>query len=91
MSSFQQKNLRGALFRNERKRDGRQDPDYQGSCMLDNKEFWTDGWVDTAKDGKKYLSLSFRPKMAREQGAPANPPAQKAEAPKDDFDDSIPF
>ena len=82
---------RGVLFKNENKAEDR-DPDYRGNINVGGQEFWLDSWINTAKkDGRKFMSLRVKAKMAREQGAPANPPAQKAEAPKDDFDDSIPF
>lgn len=82
---------RGALFKNE---DKQQDThaDYRGSINVDGKEFWLDAWLKTSKAGNKYMSLSVKPKMAREhQGAPANPPEQKAA--RDEFDDdlSVPF
>ena len=79
---------RGALFKNE---DKQQDThaDYRGSINVAGQEFWLDAWLKTSKAGKKYMSLSVKPKMAREhQGAPANPPARTA--PRDDFDDELP-
>ena len=81
---------RGVLFKNENKAEDR-DPDYRGNINVGGQEFWLDSWINTSKKGQKFMSLRVKPKMAREQGAPANPPTQKAEAPKDDFDDSIPF
>lgn len=82
----------GVLFRNEEKRDDR-DPDYRGSLTLqDGTECWLDAWLATAKkDGRKFMRLRYKPKMAREHaGASQNPPAQKAQQ-KSDFDSEIPF
>ncbi len=82
---------RGALFKND-KGGVETRPDYRGSINVDGKEFWIDSWLKTSKKGEKFMSLSVRPKLAREHaGAPQNPPAQKA-AQRDDFDDEqIPF
>jgi hypothetical protein len=81
---------RGVLFKNDRK-EGEKDPDYKGNLTLqDGTECWLDAWLQKSKkDGKTFMSLRYKPKMAREQGAPQNPPAQKA-APEE-FDDRIPF
>lgn len=79
---------RGALFKNDGKSEDR-DPDYRGNINIDGKEFWLDAWINTAKkDGRKFMSLRAKPKMAREyQGAPRNPSARTDH----DFDDTIPF
>jgi hypothetical protein len=83
-------NMRGVLFRNNDKRDGKKDADYRGNAEIDRKQFWVDAWINESRDGSKRLSLQFKPKTASEhKGAPANPPAQTAAKP--DFDDDIPF
>ena len=74
---------RGVLFRNDDKKEDR-DPDYRGSINIDGKEFWLDSWINTAKkDGRKFMSLRAKPKMARDhQGAAGNPAARnRDEAP----------
>ena len=85
---------RAVLFRNDRK-EGEKDPDYKGNLtLLDGTECWLDAWLQKSKkDGKTFMSLRYKPKMAREhQGAPATPPAQTAQKPAaDDFDSEIPF
>lgn len=81
---------RGVLFKNDKKAEDR-DPDYRGNINIGGQEFWLDAWINTAKtDGRKFVSLRAKPKMAREHaGGSQNPPAQKA---NQDFDDSdIPF
>lgn len=76
---------KGVLFKND-KGGVETRGDYRGSLNVDGKEFWIDAWLKTSKKGEKFMSLSVRPKMAREHaGAPANPPPR-------DFDDSdVPF
>ena len=55
--------MRGVLFRNDRQREGKKDPEYQGQMQVDGVEYWLDAWLDTSKkDGRKYFSLKLRPK-----------------------------
>jgi hypothetical protein len=74
---------RGALFRNDDKNDN-QDRDYFGPLDIEGTEYWLSGWVRTSKkSGKKYLSLSIKPKQDK-------PPAtNKSRA--GDFGDEIAF
>jgi hypothetical protein len=67
--------LSGALFKNNDKREGRKDPDYNGSCEIDGVEYWINSWINQSKAGVTYMSLKFKVKQAAEhRGAPANPP-----------------
>jgi hypothetical protein len=74
---------RGALFKNEEK-DGENDREYSGTLDVEGTEYWLSGWVRTSKkSGKKYLSLSIKPKQDK-------PPAtNKSRA--GDFGDEIVF
>jgi hypothetical protein len=81
---------RGVLFKNEDKQSDRH-ADYRGNINVGGQEFWLDAWLKTSKAGKKFMSLSIKPKMAQEhRGAPANPPAREAHEPPP-FDDDVPF
>lgn len=83
-------NLRGALFRNEEKDDGNPNwPDYKGQAEIARVEYWVSAWIKTSKAGKKFMSLSFKPKLAGEvKGGAKAPPAKP---PEPDFNDDIPF
>ena len=78
MSQEYDNELRGVLFKNDRKeRDNH--PDYKGSCEVDGVEYWLSAWIKEGKKGK-FQSLSFKRKD--EQRGPKKEP-QKATA----FDD----
>ena len=63
----------GALFKNTKMREGKEDPEYTGSINIDGKDYWLDAWLKVSKDGKKYFSLRPRAKDAvRSQSKPAS-------------------
>jgi hypothetical protein len=77
---------RGALFRNDDK-DPNDDKerDYSGTLDVEGTEYWLSGWVRTSKKtGKKYLSLSIKPKVEK-------PAESEKKSPAEDLDDRIPF
>lgn len=58
-------NMRGTLFKNDRKESANH-PDYNGSCEIDGVEYWVNAWVkESKKDGKKFFSMSYKPKEER--------------------------
>ena len=78
---------RGAIFKNEDKQQDNH-PDYKGSLNVNGVDLWVSGWLKTSeKTGKKFMSLSVKPKDAA--------PVKQASKPKssgfDDFEDSAPF
>lgn len=90
--SYQQRPNSGSLFRNDRKEEDNH-PDHTGTCLIDGTEYYISAWVKEGRNGgRKYFSLSFKPKVARDkaQGAIRNAVQPRPEA--EDFDDSeIPF
>ena len=64
---------RGSLFSNKESKKLDTDPDYSGSINIDGTEYWLKGWAKTAtKTGKKFLSLSVRPKTEKPEPKPFN-------------------
>jgi hypothetical protein len=83
-------NLRGVLFKNDRKEKDTH-PDYKGSCEVDGTEYWLSAWIKDGRNGK-FMSLAFTEK--EEERAPAPAPRGRnggREQRRDDFDDDIPF
>lgn len=80
---------RGAIWPNDRMREGRQDPQFTGSLNVDGVDYWVSAWKrkPDAKQGSPSLSFSINRKDANKAPRPAAP----AQSVPDDFDDSIPF
>jgi len=58
-------NNKGALFKNLKKREGKQDADYTGSIVVDGVEFWINAWLNESQQGQKYMGLSVTEKQAK--------------------------
>lgn len=68
---------RGMLMKNPNKTADNH-PDHSGSINVGGVEYWLSGWVKESKAGKKFLSLSIKPKDA-----------QKLKAKEERFDDDL--
>jgi hypothetical protein len=75
MTEFDNRN-RGALFEDDRKQN-EDDRDYSGSLDVGGVAYWISGWVKTSKTGKKFLSLSVKPKVE----APSRKPNMEDQVP----------
>lgn len=51
----------GALFKNDKKESDNH-PDYKGSATVNGVEFWLSSWINTDKNGQKYMSVKFNKK-----------------------------
>lgn len=83
---FQQKDMSGALFKNKRKTEGSDYPDYQGSVTIKGVKYSLGSWIKKSKAGETYMSLAVKPWQEKTSRKPE--PGNSA----DEFqDDSIPF
>jgi uncharacterized protein (DUF736 family) len=77
---------RGVLFRNDKK-ETEKHPDFTGSMDVGGVDHYLSAWVRESKQGKKFFSISIKPK-----NDVAVPAIQKAkQAVEENFEDDIPF
>jgi uncharacterized protein (DUF736 family) len=57
MSDYEREEGQGALFVNDKKEAGSQQPDYTGVVKVGGKEQRIAGWKRESQSGKKYLSI----------------------------------
>ena len=69
--------LRGALFKNERKEAGDTKADYTGSMTVEGTDYFMDAWLNKAKDGRTYMSVKLKRK---DKQSGAAPPVQRPQA-----------
>lgn len=78
--AYEQKDNSGSIWVNDRKEKDTH-PDRTGTVKVGGKDYYISGWIKEA-NGKKFMSLSFKPKDAK-GSAPV-----EVNGP---FDDDIPF
>lgn len=83
--AYQPRDLSGSAFKNDRKREGKKDPEYTGSMLVRGEDFWLDIWIDNNPRSPDYdsskktrLSLSLRPKDARPERPATGGPISSA-------------
>ena len=87
MAEYDNRN-RFTLFRNNKKREGKNDPDFRGTFTDENgREFWMDAWATTPKNGgDKFLSGPV--KLKEGLGAPRSQPAPQKRV---ELEEDVPF
>jgi uncharacterized protein (DUF736 family) len=75
---------KGVLFNERDKKTGDNDRDYAGTLDVSGVQYWLSAWIKTSKAGRKYMSLSVKPKVA----APAE---SERKSLKGDLNDEIEF
>jgi hypothetical protein len=83
MNNFKLRPNSGNLFRNTRKTEGSNDPDYRGELDVGGEAHWVNAWLKTDKNGSKFLSLSIKSKSEVSR--------QPVVAQSDDRDDPLGF
>jgi hypothetical protein len=49
-----------SLWKNAKRREGKQDPQYTGSGMIEGKKWSISGWINTAKKNEKAPDISIK-------------------------------
>ncbi len=57
---------RGALFKNEGERKRENGPGYSGNLNVGGQEFFLDAWIKTSQNGRKFMSVSVKPKQQQQ-------------------------
>jgi hypothetical protein len=81
---------RGALFKNPKKEEGDERPNYTGTITANGSPMWLSAWIQKSKAGETYMSLALRPKETRDD---AKRPKSSGSQPSQgsDMDKEIPF
>ena len=74
---------RGVLFKGKKEEENH--PDYEGSINVGGVEYWLNAWLKTSKNGNKFMSLSVKPKQAKQA------PREQAMQGITGMSDDIPF
>lgn len=88
MSNFEQRDMSGVLFRNNRKEKDTH-PDYNGTCMIDGSEYYMNAWLKESKNGNKFFSFSFKEKGEKHRQITER--QQQMNQYSNDMDEDIPF
>ena len=59
MSDFQQKDMTGTIFRNDKRNGNERAPNARGSCVIDGVTYKISSWTKTTKKGDPFQSLAF--------------------------------
>lgn len=95
MSNQYDNELRGVLFKNDKKGNDKA-PEYKGKCEINGVEYQIAAWVQSPTDPSKakYMSLKFQLKQADPGAAPAQK-GQRHDPPEslqpDPSNDGLPF
>ena len=86
--AYEPKEGSGALFKSD-KGDNPQRPDYRGDIMLDGVMYEISGWIKPkpSNPAEKFMSLSGKPKQARQQAPAPRQAARPVAQPVSDADD----
>ena len=94
--SYEQKDNSGSIFVNDRKEKDTH-PDRSGTARINGVDYWVSGWLKQDKNGKPYMSMSFKPKDAnqlaslRDELNAKSPQAPARGHGPDPLGDDIPF
>lgn len=83
---------RGSIWKNDKRREGKQDPDFTGSLNVDGHDYWVSAWKRKDGASEKAPALSFAVKRKDGKSQQASTTTTQPRKPlRNDMDDEIPF
>lgn len=91
--AYEHKEMSGSLFKNGYKKEGDNQPDYKGGCLINGVLMDMAAWIKETDKKVKYMQFKFSPPYKKtDPGAYVKPPPVPPSTPrKDDDEDSVPF
>jgi hypothetical protein len=83
LMAYETNNMSGSLFKNDKKVEGSQQPDYRGTIKINDVEYWQSAWIKQSPGGVTYMSFAYQVKEAAPAAAPAPAPKEQ--------DSDVPF
>jgi hypothetical protein len=87
---YERKNNEGALFKNTKKQTDT-DPNYTGSAIINDTDYWVSGWINTSKAGDKYMKFRYTAKEQAHNNGVQQVKSSVNEMSLAQLDDDIPF
>lgn len=81
--AYETNNMSGSLFKNDKKVEGSNQPDYRGKIKINDVEYWQSAWIKQSASGVTFMSFAYQP--VEQAAAPVEAPA----APN--LPDDVPF
>jgi hypothetical protein len=69
--AYEMNDMSGSLFKNDKKVEGSNQPDYRGEIKINGVSYWQSAWLKTSASGVKFMSFAYQPKEAAPAPAPA--------------------
>lgn len=82
---------RGSIWKNDKMRPDKQDPDFTGSLNVGGAEYYVSAWKRKPDASAKAPALSFTVKRKEKDAKPAPSRSGGSARLNDDMDDKIPF
>lgn len=81
--AYETNNMSGSLFKNDKKVEGSNQPDYRGTIKINDVEYWQSAWIKQSASGVTFMSFAYQPIEDKPAAAPAPAPKEQ--------DSDVPF
>jgi hypothetical protein len=87
--AYETNELSGSLFKNDKKVEGSNQPDYRGTLKINGIEYWQSAWLKTSASGVRFMSFAYQVKENQPTAVEPAPAPAPVEPPKPA--DDVPF